>query len=462
MTGEDRAVTRRRYVGLGGLAALGGMAGCLGRAAVTGRQGAGGKTPSPTGTPTATGTPGEASIHLRQEPGRLVYWVLPGRRRLSERVFGTPDNPKSLVEPVIQRAKSPAMKELLRQFPILVGVPEGGRVTADGRYTTTNFPTPFGDDAEVVDGAFDLTLRDRQPADAGQPTSTEDRIDLRATFTDPADNDYELRVGTPFAPPVPGYQTGGGVRTDFFHHGLTGTGSPLMPRVYSPGAFWAVGNVLANGEVVDERKVIHLMSTQTVRTENYRLAIDEELPLARDETIAGQLHHMHAIVQPVTITEGGEPQFEPVQMPFSMGQGGGSQPFIHVMYEQETVVDASFELRIPEPGPAGTPTGTPGTATETPATPTQGVITVRGSEFLFDPHRVVVRAGQEVTITFENVGTIAHNFVIGGLGVRTPTIQPGESASVTFTPEQPDVYGFWCAVPGHQDEGMQGRLVVEG
>lgn len=444
---------RRRFLKGSGVAVIGALTGCLSQAAGSGDSSRASDTP--TETPTATEPPSDATtIQVKQNADRLVYWVLPGKRRLSEQVFGTPDNPKSLVKPVIEKAKKPAMKKLLQQFPILVGVPEKKRATSDGQFTTTTFPTPFSDKAEVVDGKFDLSLVDRQAKDADKPTKTEDEIDLSATFTDPVGNNYELQVKTPFAPPIPGYKTGGGVRTDFFHHGLTGTGSPLMPKVYSPGAFWGVGNVIANGEVVDQRKVIHFMSTQTVRTNNYRLAIDEELPLAKGETIAGQLHHMHAIVVPVTITKQGKPKFEPVKMPFSIGQSDKKQPFIHVMYEQDTIVDSSFDLRIPQPEKTPTPTGTPGT-------PTEGAITVRGKEYTFDPHRIVVKKGQETTITFENIGTIAHNFVIGALGVRTPTIQPGESASVTFTPENADVYGFWCAVPGHQDEGMQGRLVIE-
>lgn len=405
-----------------------------------------------TESPTATGTSDGATIHVRQEPDRLVYWVLPGPRRLSEAVFGTPENPKELVKPVIQKAKRPAMKQLLREFPIPVGIPLKARATADGRFTRTTIPTPFSDRGEVVDGQFDLTLVDAQPKDAGKPTQTDDEIALSASFTDPQGNAYEIQLMTPFASPIPDYRTGGGVRTDFRHHGNTGTGTPLMPEVYSPGAFWAIGNVVANGEVVAERKVVHFMETQIVRTQNYRLAIQEELPLGRSETIAGRLHHMHAIVLPITITERGKPMFEPVQMPFSL-PGGKKQPFIHVMYEQDEIVDASFDVELPKPEETPTPTETP--------TPAEGAITVEGSEYAFEPHRILVQTGQEVTITFRNVGTIAHNFVIGGLGVRTPTIQPGRSATVTFTPEDADVYGFWCAVPGHQDAGMQGRLVVE-
>lgn len=293
---------------------------------------------------------------------------------------------------------------------------------------------------------------DRQAEDGtGKPTETRDGIKLRdVRFTDPQGNEYGVQPKKTLQPPIPGYQTGGGVFTNRYHHGLTGTGSPLMPRVYAWGASYSIGNVVANGEVVDENRVFHWMTTQTVRTQNYRLAIEEELPLAPKNTIAGQVHHTHLIVLPVEIAPEGVPVFEPVNMPYT----GTKQPFIHVMYEEGDVTEAPFDppQKIVEPD-EGTPSPTP--QEDVPGT------LVEGSEFFFDPQTVRATAGEEVVITFRNVGPVAHNFTIGQLGARTPTIQPGKTATVKFTPQKPDVYGFWCDVPGHQDAGMQGRLVVE-
>ncbi|WP_408960541.1 cupredoxin domain-containing protein [Natrinema sp. 74] len=373
---------------------------------------------------------------------------------MSQKVFGTPDDPKSLVQPVIERAKKPPIKQLLREFPILVGLPPKARaVSADGNsYTHSKIPTPFSDHGEVIDGSFDITYVDRQAEDGmGKPTQSQDEVKMRnVRFTDPQGNEYTLEQKTIFQPPIPGYQTGGGVFTNRYHHGLTGTGSPLMPRVYSWGASYSLGSIVANGEVVDKNRVFHWMTTQTVRTENYRLAIEEELPLAPEDTIAGQIHHTHLIVLPVKITSAGVPEFQPVNIPYT----GTKQPFMHIMYEEDEVTEAPFDppQRITQPDEE---TRSPTTQEEVPG------ILIEGSEFFFDPHTIRATPGEKVVITFRNVGSIAHNFVIGDLGVRTPTIQPGQTATVRFTPEQPDVYGFWCAVPGHQDAGMQGRLVVE-
>jgi uncharacterized cupredoxin-like copper-binding protein len=39
--------------------------------------------------------------------------------------------------------------------------------------------------------------------------------------------------------------------------------------------------------------------------------------------------------------------------------------------------------------------------------------------------------------------------------------QPGQSASITFTPSQAGTYQVFCDQPGHQAAGMVGQLVVQ-
>lgn len=74
-----------------------------------------------------------------------------------------------------------------------------------------------------------------------------------------------------------------------------------MPTEYAFGSLWAVGDLLVNGEVTSERnedRTIHLMTTQNVRTADYDLAIDEELPLGEDgnpDPYLGNHTHTHVI-----------------------------------------------------------------------------------------------------------------------------------------------------------------------
>lgn len=160
-------------------------------------------------------------------------------------------------------------------------------------------------------------------------------------------------------------------------------------------------------------------------------------------------------------------------------------------------------------------------------------ISIEGKEFEYSPSTLEVVAGQEVTLTFKNVGALEHdiNFdhlpleegmVMAGGSSHTheegsehehnsddevgheheegsnhehaaesgheeesehkkegehmeeadheaekaiePTLhahtESGEQLTVTFTPTEPGTYEFYCSVPGHLEEGMVGKLVV--
>ena len=390
-------------------------------------------------------------VTVKQEPGKVVYWVLPGPRRLSEQVFGTPEYPRQTGELNLEQADG-LVKDLFRDFPIIAGVPLSLRETNEEgtAFTETTRPTPVGDQGRIVTGQFEITYQDRQPYDLpGEPTNTNDEVDLTVNFTDPAGNEYQLKVRKLYQPPFPNFESGGGVITDSWLHGNTGTDSPLFPKIFTYGAFWGIGDVIINGKLVDEDKWIYFMTTQTVRDKDYRLAIGEELPLRPDETIAGQIHHTHVVVRPIKITPEG-PVYDPVKTAFTL-PNGDKQPFIHIMFEQDTLVEDDFQNWSFPPTTA---------SKKTPTTGSSNVITVEGSEFTLNPSEITLNEGETVTIIFKNVGTIAHNFTIGELGVATDTIPPGETAEITFTPTKSGSFAFWCSVPGHREAGMEGLLGV--
>ncbi len=290
-----------------------------------------------------------AEVDVKQEPGKTVYWILPGPRRLGAEEWGTPERPRALLPPVLAKARAlppplnRSVPELLRKLPILGGLPLGARETSpDGSlFTTTKGPTAVSDSGRIVSGQFHVTYVDRQPYDLGGPlTQTKDRVEASAEFTDPQGNRYRLIVDRLWQPPIPGWETGGGVLTGAWIHGGSATESPLFPRAFAYGAFWALGRVVVNGEVVNQEQWIHFMTTQTVRDKDYRLATQDELPLDPRDTIAGQIHHAHIVVRPVANTPGG-PVFEPVHTAFTLSNGQ-KQPFLHIMFEQNTIVRGPF------------------------------------------------------------------------------------------------------------------------
>lgn len=87
---------------------------------------------------------------------------------------------------------------------------------------------------------------------------------------------------------------------------------------------------------------------------------------------------------------------------------------------------------------------------------------ISAEEFAFSPDDLQAEAGQPVKVVVRNEGEITHNITIPELDVRSETIRPGESIEVTFTPDEPGDFTFFCRVSGHRDAGMEGTLSVEG
>ena len=289
---------------------------------------------------------------IKQDSGKTVYWVLPGKRKLSKEVFGTPKNPKMTCDEKFANApeKPPTVKGLLQKLPALVCAPMKHRETnADGtEFTYFSKPTLFSDRAQPLsfekgkNGWFEATYINRIDKDRkGPPGNTIDEARMTAEFSDPQGNRYRVELDHVVQPPFPGYHTQGGVIVDGGHHGTTGTGSPLMPRQYTRAAFWGVGTVEINGEKLDGFRVMHMMTGEVVRNRDYELVEDEELPLSPDERhIGNQPHHTHLVVLPIKPPP---PKFNPNVTKFEL-PNGKMQPFIHIMYEQDSVTEWELNL----------------------------------------------------------------------------------------------------------------------
>jgi uncharacterized cupredoxin-like copper-binding protein len=109
-------------------------------------------------------------------------------------------------------------------------------------------------------------------------------------------------------------------------------------------------------------------------------------------------------------------------------------------------------------------------------------ITVKATEFGFQPATIPLTVGQPVQLTIVNGGVLAHDMKselpISRLtyiqadnpadeqaentaeGVLDVDYGKGEIAKVTFVPTKAGTYTFMCDVPGHADAGMKGSFVV--
>lgn len=240
--------------------------------------------------------------------GSDTRWILPGLRRLDPGIFGTPENPLG--------------------YENDVGLPLGARLTTDDgkAYTTTAMPTPFSDNFAQVDGNFSLEAGDATFVDG---PSTDDWVDFTASFTGPNGKQYTLTVKKvmPMGPDHPFF---GGVAANIIHHGSTGIGTNLMPQVYTYVAFWGIGELSIDGQVVASNRMVHAMLTSSVRDQDYKIVFDDGVDNSRI--------HFHLILPPIEITPQG-PQDSPLSTGFTL-PNGMEQPFLHIMYEDVSINSA--------------------------------------------------------------------------------------------------------------------------
>src|SRR5205814_350882 len=101
----------------------------------------------------------------------------------------------------------------------------------------------------------------------------------------------------------------------------------------------------------------------------------------------------------------------------------------------------------------------------TPSTSGGGGSTVNLSEteFKIDPASTSVSKTGKVTFKIKNNGQITHAFNVEGAGIKetkTPSIAPGQSATVTVDDTKAGSLEFYCPIDGHKAQGMKGELKV--
>jgi plastocyanin len=242
---------------------------------------------------------GPITLHGVQEPGGAANFLLPGPRALDPNIFGTADAPKGTELPAIA-----------------LGAPMKARAAAPDGTQMTAGPSPFGNKVVTVPGDITMTLVDATAMDGA---TTEDKVDVVATFGSPNGQDVYKVVVKKAAAHGMFIPTGGGVVTNFMQHGVTKWGTELMPTLYSYVSFWGMGNIYKNDELIAEKRVIHGMQTEFVRKAPYDLVFDNE--------VNPNAAHFHLMIAPIT------PKGEPSPVPTGFTLPNGKElPFFHVMF----------------------------------------------------------------------------------------------------------------------------------
>jgi len=94
-----------------------------------------------------------------------------------------------------------------------------------------------------------------------------------------------------------------------------------------------------------------------------------------------------------------------------------------------------------------------------PVAPDARRIEVTASSFAFDPDEITVEAGEDVAVVLSSEDTL-HDFTVDELDAHV-AVDAGDTGEGGFRADEPGTYTFYCSVPGHRAEGMEGTLVVE-
>ena len=252
------------------------------------------------------GGPINISIEEKGSGGGVIV-ALPAQRELDEYVFGTPDMPRAF-----------------GGTPGITGVPPMFRNSKDGHYTNLKKMTPFGDKFIPMSNAtLKIKAVDATATDCAKGAS-KDSVMFEASWQDAKGNTYSVKCNK-VIPHGMEFPTFGGVVTNHLLHGWTGVGTPLMPTEYTYFAFWGMGAVSKNGEVLDKPRLVHGMLTEYVRKAGYKLAKDDEVTPSH--------RHFHLMVAPfMPDMETGHFKHVPVKTGFML-PNGMELPFWHVMFD---------------------------------------------------------------------------------------------------------------------------------
>jgi len=122
------------------------------------------------------------------------------------------------------------------------------------------------------------------------------------------------------------------------------------------------------------------------------------------------------------------------------------------------VLGAALGVGLIAAGCGGGDGGGGGDATPNPTIPGAPTIEVLAESFEFTPDPIDVVAGDfNVALTSEDQ---FHDFVIEDVDGLVEA-SSGDTEEGGFTIDEAGEYTFYCQVPGHRSQGMEGILIVE-
>jgi uncharacterized cupredoxin-like copper-binding protein len=93
--------------------------------------------------------------------------------------------------------------------------------------------------------------------------------------------------------------------------------------------------------------------------------------------------------------------------------------------------------------------------------PPDVTLTLEEKNTLFVTKELTVRNGNNMLIIIKNSDASVHTFTINEIGVNVEN--PASRTSLAaFKADKVGTYIFYCAIPGHREAGMEGKITVQG
>jgi plastocyanin len=86
-------------------------------------------------------------------------------------------------------------------------------------------------------------------------------------------------------------------------------------------------------------------------------------------------------------------------------------------------------------------------------------LTIDAHDVYLTPKRVKAPAGK-LEIHYVEQGSQQHTLVIDGVKGFKLEVGPGSKEKSAIVDLQPGVYSYYCTIPGHRAQGMQGTITV--
>ena len=93
-----------------------------------------------------------------------------------------------------------------------------------------------------------------------------------------------------------------------------------------------------------------------------------------------------------------------------------------------------------------------------PTRPKDGVVRLEAETFRYSPNDILLRPGESAVFEITSMD-VGHTFTIDDLGLNSE-IAAGQTITVELTATEEKTYTFYCAVPGHREQGMEGVVIV--